>query len=92
MKYVNTIEDLEKAGAEYFVIYDESMSYMGADYGPPDPPPSMETKKYLGFIAFTNQAELSDWVLKSQTEGRKQKIKIFKYDPKPFYIKTSIEF
>ena len=37
----------EVVGAKFMVIQDDSYSAMGADYGQPDPPPSMETHKTL---------------------------------------------
>jgi len=80
----------EVVGAKFMVIQDDSYSAMGADYGPPDPPPTMETHKTLRCIMLHDEAEVEQWVRQEEERSTysKKPYKIFKVDP--VTINTSI--
>lgn len=80
----------EVVGAKFMVIQDDSYSCMGADYGPPDPPPSMETHQTLRCIMLHDEAEVAQWVREQEDKNSysKRAYKIFKVDP--VTINTSI--
>jgi hypothetical protein len=50
---------------------------MGADYGPPDPPPSMETSTYIGIHGFKTKEEVATWI-KQENENKFSRPKPFK--------------
>ncbi|MNC23977.1 hypothetical protein D3C75_720170 [compost metagenome] len=91
---VHTVKDFKKpanVGAKFMVVIDDSYSCMGADYGPPDPPPSMETHNTIRVVMLHDEAEVASWV-KNHTEskgyGSPKAYQILKVDP--VTISTSI--
>jgi hypothetical protein len=47
---------------KFAVMYEETISYMGADYGPPDPPPSMVSETVIRILAFETKEQVIEWV------------------------------
>lgn len=91
---VYTIRDFKKptnVGAKFMVVIDDTYSCMGDDYGPPDPPPTMETHNIMRVVMLHDEAEVQAWV-KNHTErkgfGSPKAFQIFKVDP--VTINTSI--
>ena len=44
------------------VMYDYSYSRMGDNYGPPDPPPQMETVTEVKMYQFSSEEDFKEWV------------------------------
>lgn len=88
---VHGVKDFAKkevVGAKFMVIEDDSYTAMGADYGPPDPPPTMETTHIIRCTMLHDEAEVSAWVKKRAEDRYAKAYKIFKVDP--VTINTSI--
>lgn len=92
-RQVHKVSDFNKPeiqGAKFMVMIDDSYTSMGHNYGPPDPPPSMETHEIIKCIMLHSEEEVVAWV-KEQTNDnswKKKAYKIFKVDP--VNINTSI--
>lgn len=50
-KYISHVNSIPKE-TKFIVLVDDSFTAMGADYGIPAPPPTMETTNYIQTIAF----------------------------------------
>lgn len=61
---VKSVSDLKRRFPEavFMAVVDDSVSGMGFDYGPPDPPPSMETTYFISMYALHNEDEVIEWV------------------------------
>lgn len=88
---VHTVKDFKKKevdSAKFMVVEDDSYTAMGHDYGPPDPPPTMETHNTIRVTMLHTEEEVVAWV-KQRSEDRYAKAyQIFKVDP--VNINTSI--
>jgi hypothetical protein len=89
MKYYPSVEKIEDIPADthFFAVLDDSLSYMGADYGPPNPPPSMDTINILRVIPFSSKEELDDWVSDKINDRFTKGYKIFSV--KPMLVKVT---
>lgn len=80
---INSLSDFDKNhNFKFVVMTEEQGSAMGADYGPPDPPPQMEYFTVIKLLAFETQEQVVEWI-KYHTEGRFSKpepYKIFKVE------------
>lgn len=72
------------------ILINQSESHMGADYGPPDPPPSMEITHSVRIIQLYSDKEVLDWI--EQYSNKKyrspEKFKVIKIEP--VKIKTEV--
>lgn len=90
--HVSQVSDFAKFKTEFIIVLDEQMSYMGADYGPPDPPPSMETMNYVSVIAIENQEQLQEWVQQNQGNRYPKAFKIFRIAPVNVTTEVVVKF
>jgi len=90
MAYVSKIEDFEEFSSNFIIIYNESFSYQGSWYGPPDPPAGTETKNFIQTECFSTKEEVVEWIKKNaETKyGRPKAFKVFMIDE--MKIKTEI--
>lgn len=86
-KSINSINDITE-DTKFIVFLDYSYSAMGADYGPPDPPPTMETHNSVQLLAFYSDEELKSWI----ELNSKKNFKVIQYQPLLFTISTEIKF
>lgn len=78
--YVNNINAIPK-DTKFIAMIDDSYSAMGDDYGPPDPPPQMETHHLIQIITFDSEESLLEWI-KFNTASRSPKnVKVLPYSP-----------
>lgn len=84
------LSDFDKHQPKFIVMYDETFSYMGADYGPPDPPPQMESETRAQMIALHSEEELAEWIRENQgfQYSRPKPFKVFRLEP--VTVKTEI--
>lgn len=74
---MSRLADFDRHAPNFIVVQEETESHMGLDYGPPDPPPSMETSTYLGIRGFNSEEEVAAWI-KQEKENRYSKpFKVF---------------
>ena len=76
-RYLRSTSDYVKYKPKYIIAYDETFSYMGADYGPPDPPPTMEYETRATYLAMMSEEEVLEWIKENQ-ESKFSKPKEFK--------------
>jgi hypothetical protein len=85
-KHINSISNIP-VNTQFIALVNSSYSKMGDDYGPPDPPPTMETYEEIQVISFDSEDSLSIWI-KENSESRSKKVfQILKYTP----VKVSTE-
>ncbi|MNG30502.1 hypothetical protein D3C84_1161280 [compost metagenome] len=53
---------------------------MGHDYGPPDPPPQMETETLMRMLAFETQEQVLRWIEYHNKSSRPNTFRIFKVE------------
>lgn len=77
------ISDYDKHNPKFIILVDETHGYMGADYGPPDPPPTMEYETRANYTALMSEEEVIDWIKDNQETkyGSPKKFKVFKIEP-----------
>lgn len=88
---INKVSDItgELLEAQYLVIYNDSIAHMGANYGPPDPPPQMETTYFVRNILFNTQEQLLAWIESNNGPYLKKTFKVYKIEP--VTIRTKVE-
>ena len=59
---ITRLSDFDKHRPNFIVVQEYTESHMGADYGPPDPPPSMETSTYLSIRGFSTKEDVGAWI------------------------------
>jgi len=87
---IGRLSDFDKHSPNFIIVKEYTESHMGANYGPPDPPPSMETSTYLSIRGFKTKEEVVDWI-KQEKESRfsgNKPFKVFAIDA--MTIKTDI--
>lgn len=88
---INRVSDLTGplAAAKFIAVIEDSISCMGDNYGPPDPPPSMETTHFTRIVALMSEEEVVEWVnMHTQDSVRPAPYKILKIEP--VTINTSV--
>ncbi len=87
---ISRLTDFDKWPPNFIVVQEYTESHMGANYGPPDPPPSMETSTYIKLRGFKTKEEVAEWV-KQEKESRYSNNKPFKvFAIEAMTIKTDI--
>lgn len=88
------LSDYDKHQPKFIIMWDETHSYMGADYGPPDPPPQMESETRAQVIALHSEEEVAEWIKENQTTqyGRPKTFKVFRIEPVIVKTEVSISF
>lgn len=88
---ITGIEDFNREmNHNFLVIKNDSISHTGDWYGPPDPPPSRETFKYMSIRGFETIEQVKEYILE-QTENSPANAKNFKVIKAQFLeIKTSV--
>ena len=87
---LSTLADFDKHPPKFIVVQEYTESHMGANYGPPDPPPSMETSTYLSIRGFSTTEEVAAWI-KQENESKWSKPKPFKvFSVDAMTVKTDI--
>lgn len=73
------------------VMYDYSYSRMGDNYGPPDPPPQMETVTEVKLYQFSSDEDFKEWVQDNEASrfGRIANWRAFRVAP--ITVKTRVE-
>lgn len=92
---LQTCNGLEKVNTMYLVLVDDSRSYMGLDYGPPDPPPSMETMNFVRVIPLESDEQLRVWVehhTKPSAYTTPKPFKVFQVSPVEIRTRVEINF
>lgn len=87
---ISRLSDFDKYTPNFIVVQEYTESHMGANYGPPDPPPSMETSTYVSIRGFKTKEEVATWI-KQENEGhfsRPTPFKVFAIDA--MTVKTDI--
>lgn len=87
---ISRLGDFDKYAPNFIVVQEYTESHMGANYGPPDPPPSMETSTYVSIRGFKTKEEVAVWI-KQENEGRFSRptpFKVFAIDA--MTVKTDI--
>ena len=84
------LADYDKLQPKFIVMYDETHSYMGANYGPPDPPPQMEYETRIAIVSLNSEEEVIEWIKDNQESkyGQPKRFKVFKIDP--ISVKTEV--
>lgn len=77
--------------ADYLLILGGSITALGDDYGPPDPPPRMETTYYPEIYAL-NKEQVENWVKDNQKSYRPKEYKILKIEPVEVKTEVTISF
>jgi hypothetical protein len=87
--YISTLDGFDKHQPNFMIVREESFSYQGSWYGPPDPQPGTETKVFLEVIGFKTKEDVAKWI-KQETEfnSRTKKFKVFAIDA--MAVKTDI--
>lgn len=75
---ISSLADFDKYSPNFIVVQEYTESHMGANYGPPDPPPSMETSTYISIRAFKTKEDVAAWI-KQERESKWS-------TPKPFKV------
>jgi hypothetical protein len=89
---IDRLKDFDKLpNTKFIIVCDKTESHMGADYGPPDPPPKMETSTYLTMVGLDTEEQVTDWILDKakKTSSTGGPFKIFKITP--VTIKTEVK-
>ncbi len=91
-KTMTSLSDYDKVKPAFIVMYDETHGEMGADYGPPDPPPTMEYHTRATIIDLADEAELLEWLKQNQETkyGAPKKVKVFSLQPVSVQTNVSI--
>lgn len=79
-KYISSTDQIPQ-NTKFLVLLDDSFSCMGDNYGPPDPPPTMETHNIVRLIAFDTEESLTSWIKSNSESYSKQSFKILPYQP-----------
>jgi hypothetical protein len=92
-KLISRLSDFDKSKPNYMVMHEYTKSQMGADYGPPDPPPVMETKTYIGMIGFSTREEVASWIKQNAEATYKvSAFRIFAIEEMSFKTDITISF
>lgn len=59
---ITQISKLKTTEYKYLILINQTNSYMGTWYGPPDPPPTMETVHSIAVNAIKTDKELLEWI------------------------------
>lgn len=91
---LKTISDYTKLKPKFIIAYDECFSYMGHDYGPPDPPPSMEYDTSATYLAMESEEEVLAWIKENQETkyGKPKQFKVFEFNPVNVTTEVKISF
>lgn len=63
------LADFDTHMPNFIVVQEYTESHMGANYGPPDPPPSMETSTYISIRGFKTKEDVAAWI-KQERESK----------------------
>lgn len=74
---ISRLADFDKHSPNFMVVHEYTESHMGFNYGPPDPPPSMETSTYLRIIGFKTKEDVAAWI-KDQRDRQHSSIEQYK--------------
>lgn len=85
---ISTLVDFDKHQPNYLVVREESFSYQGSWYGPPDPQPGIETKIFLEITGFKTREEVAAWIKQESIYSKPKKFKVFAVDE--MTVKTDI--
>ena len=87
---ISSLADFDKYISNYIVVQEYTESHMGADYGYPDPLPSMETSTYMSIHGFKTKEEVAAWVKQEQESkyNNNKPFKVFAIDE--MFVKTEI--
>ena len=88
---VDYISDFNQKYAKnkFVVLVEDTISYMGADYGPPDPPPSMEHERVIRAYSFENEEQVTNWIKNHIKQTRPAPYQIFKVES--LSVKTEVK-
>lgn len=89
-RVISRVSELPES-TQFVLIYDDSYSEMGHDYGPPDPPPTMETVNHTSVIGFDTEAELIEWVTRNDSSYSKKRFVILPFKPLKIQKELSIK-
>lgn len=89
-RIINHVGDIPQT-TQFLVIHDSSYSAMGHDYGPPDPPPSMETTYTTVTVAFDTEEELLAWIEHNNSQPNYSKKKFVVVPYKPLVVKSEVK-
>lgn len=88
--FISTLAGFDKHQPNFIIVREESFSYQGSWYGPPDPQPGRETKIFLEVTGFTTKEDVAKWI-KDDAEfpySKPKKFKVFAIDA--MAVKTDI--
>jgi hypothetical protein len=87
---ISRLDDFDKYSPNFIVVQEYTESHMGANYGPPDPPPSMETSTYLSIRGFKTKEDVAAWIKQERESkySRETPFKVFAIDA--MTVKTDI--
>jgi hypothetical protein len=74
---ITRLSDFDKHRPNYIVVQECTESHMGSWYGPPDPPPSMETSTYLSIRGFSSQEDVAEWIKQESKSTYSKPFKVF---------------
>lgn len=74
---ISQLSDFDKCQPNFIIVQEYTESHMGANYGPPDPPPSMETSTYMSIRGFKTKEDVAAWI-KQEREIKYSNNKPFK--------------
>lgn len=88
---ISSIEAFNKEmNHNFLVIKNDSISYTGSWYGPPDPPPSQETFSYMSILGFETIADVEEYLL-DETRDNRNKLSNYKViEAQYFDVKSSV--
>ena len=91
---LNSLSNYDTLKPKFIIAYDETFSYMGANYGPPDPPPSMEYETRAVYIALMDEQEVIDWIKENQETKyvTPKKFKVFQFNEVNVTTEVKISF
>lgn len=86
---ISTLADFDKHQPNFIIVREESFSYQGSWYGPPDPQPGTETKIFLEIRGFKTKEDVAAWIKEESISYRNpKKFKVFAIDA--MAVKTDI--
>lgn len=94
IKSVADLQTGEFSKARFLIVMNDSITAMGADYGPPDPPPSMETTHFTQLIALMDEAEVAIWAedhINNTRWGKPAPYQILRIEPVTITTTVSIK-
>lgn len=91
---LTSLADFDKKPPNFIIVQEESFSYAGDWYGPPDPPPRNETKIFLSIRGFSTKEEVAEWI-KQERESRYSShtpFKVFAIDAMTIKTEITVSF